>query len=192
MKMSSDQESSDRVLVDKYLDGDINALETLFDRYQHRLTGYILRLTRDPDDAREVAQEVWLRAIRRIRHYRNGQFGGWLARIAHNFIIDRSRKKKPELSLDIASPATGRPAIDNVPAAHHHPADIIGNSEDGRRIAAAVQQLPPEQLEVFLLRVNFDVPFKEIARIQKVSINTALARMHYATARLRKRLEPED
>jgi len=45
--------------------------------------------------------------------------------------------------------------------------------------------LPPDQREVFLMRVESDLPFKEIARIQKVSINTALARMQYALNKLR-------
>ena len=48
----------------------------------------------------------------------------------------------------------------------------------GKRILAAVEKLPPDQREVFLMRTEGDIPFKQIAKIQKTSINTALARMH--------------
>jgi RNA polymerase sigma-70 factor (ECF subfamily) len=54
-----------------------------------------------------------------------------------------------------------------------------------------VDALPAEQRAVFLMRTQADVPFKEIARIQKVPINTALARMHYAVQRLRGVLEAD-
>ena len=61
----------------------------------------------------------------------------------------------------------------------------------GPRIAAAVAKLPAEQREVFLMRMEGDLPFKEIARIQKVSINTALARMQYALNKLRQDLKSD-
>jgi DNA-directed RNA polymerase specialized sigma24 family protein len=62
-----------------------------------------------------------------------------------------------------------------------------GADEEGlrRKIADAVEKLPLEQKEVFILRSRSDMPFKEIAKMQKVPINTALARMQYALAALR-------
>ena len=59
----------------------------------------------------------------------------------------------------------------------------------GARIEAAVRSLPQEQREVFLLRTEGDVPFKDIARIQGTSVNTALARMQYALQKLRTELK---
>ena len=61
----------------------------------------------------------------------------------------------------------------------------------GQRIESAVRQLPEEQKEVFLMRVRGDLPFKDIAAIQGVSINTALARMQYAIVKLRNALKSE-
>jgi RNA polymerase sigma-70 factor (ECF subfamily) len=52
-------------------------------------------------------------------------------------------------------------------------------------VARAVLELPDEQREVFLMRTLSDMPFKEVARVQRVSINTALARMQYALSKLR-------
>ena len=71
------------------------------------------------------------------------------------------------------------------------PSRQLEDGETGVEIAQAVRQLPPEQREVFIMRVQGDLPFKEIARVQKVSINTALARMQYALSKLRDLLAEE-
>jgi RNA polymerase sigma-70 factor (ECF subfamily) len=72
------------------------------------------------------------------------------------------------------------------------PDQLINREDDPRpRIAEAVKTLPEEQKEVFLLRTEGDLSFKEIAEIQKVSINTALGRMQYALAKLREELKDD-
>ena len=75
----------------------------------------------------------------------------------------------------------------NPPPAGDEPApgERLEASELGERISGAVAGLPDEQKEVFVMRVRGELPFKEIARIQGVSINTALARMQYAITKLR-------
>jgi RNA polymerase sigma-70 factor (ECF subfamily) len=71
------------------------------------------------------------------------------------------------------------------------PDDVASAAELGGRIAAAVAELPAEQKEVFVMRVELDMPFKTIAEIQGTSINTALSRMQYAVSRLRGLLQEE-
>ncbi len=68
------------------------------------------------------------------------------------------------------------PGSDPARTAHCH--------ELGDRITAAIRALPPSQREVFLLRQESNLPFREIARLQGVTLNTALARMHYAVQKL--------
>jgi RNA polymerase sigma-70 factor (ECF subfamily) len=146
-------------------------------------------MTEGRGDADDVFQEAWFRVIRKHRSYRAGNFRGWLARITHNLIVDRARKRKPDFSLD-ASAGEGRetrPAQDGQP----EPGRAMAARELGQRIAAAVRSLSPEQREVFLMRSQMELSFKEIARIQSVSINTALARMHYAVGKLRGLLADE-
>jgi RNA polymerase sigma-70 factor (ECF subfamily) len=71
------------------------------------------------------------------------------------------------------------------------PAEEVGGTHLGKRIDAAVKTLSPEQKEVFLMRMYANTSFKEIAKIQKCSINTCLARMQYALTKLRSILKEE-
>ena len=107
-------------------------------------------------------------------------------------MIDRSRCRKPNVSLDAATGDEGTETlVDRVPSKGRSPSDAAEGAELRASIQSAVARLPPEQREVFLLRTEGDVPFKEIAQMQGVSINTALARMQYAISRLRKLLHEE-
>jgi RNA polymerase sigma-70 factor (ECF subfamily) len=181
---------TDSELIAQYLAGRVAALEALVGRYQRPLFGFILNMTGRREDADEVFQEVWLRAMRKLDAYREKTFLGWLVRIARNLIIDRARRRKPGVSLD-AAPDEGLPLVELLPASGSDPGRRAAEAELGRRVAEAVARLPHEQKEVFLMRVEAGVPFKEIACIQGVSINTALGRMHYALARLRTELKAD-
>lgn len=184
-------ESTDYELLSRYREGQPDALAQLVDRYRRPLFSYILNMTsKNMTEADEVFQEVWLRVIKKAHRYRKGSFLGWLIRIAHNLIIDRSRRKRPWLLLD-QSGESGSPMVDRLPARTATPSSSVQATELGRRIAEEVEHLPTEQKEVFVLRAQAGMPFKEIARIQKTSINTALARMQYALRKLRNALKED-
>lgn len=177
-------EPTDSELLARYRDGDIAALEDLVQRYRRPLFGFICNMTSNPGEAEDVFQEVWFKVLRKLTLYRERNFLGWLVRIAHNVVIDRSRKWKPDVSLD-AEPEESRSMGEIVPSKDRGPAAQVQSLELGRRIADAVAGLPAEQKEVFLLRVETGLSFKEISAVQKVSINTALARMQYALGKLK-------
>ena len=181
-------ESGDLELVLRYQKGEVEALKSLLERYKRPLFRFILNSVGQGDDADEIFQEVWFRAIKKMDSYRHGNFMGWLFRICHNLIVDRARARQRVLSLDEEN-EEGQSMVDRIPAEGLAPSLAAADGELGRRIRAAVGALPAEQKEVFLLRTEADMPFKEIARVQRVSINTALARMHYAVAKLRDTLK---
>lgn len=176
-----------RLLAD-YRAGDSEALGVLVEKYRRPLFGFIYRFSEGREDADEVFQEVWVRAIKNMNRYRQKNLLSWLFRIAHNLMIDRIRRRRPEVSLET-------PSHDGLPSLAEQLAGAVASPDSetcgrdlGRRIEAAAGRLPPEQREVFWLRMHADLSFKEIAKIQKCSINTALARMQYALSKLRKEL----
>ena len=178
---------SDIERLKRYREGDPNALDALIEQYRRPLYGFILNMTDRPGDADDVFQEVWLRALRNIDHYEDRGFLSWLIRIARNLLVDRFRKRRPEVSYEQEN--EDGCAIENTLADRRNgPADDLAAGDMALRIRNAVEELPEEQKEVFLMRVEAELPFKEIAAIQGISINTALARMQYALTKLRTQL----
>ena len=182
-------EPTDHELMRRYACGNVDALGTLVQRHRRCLYGFILRMTEGREDADGIFQEVWFRVIRKHKSYRAKNFRGWIMRIAHNLIIDRARRRKPGFSLDDSG--NDERGAAPVAAPDIEPAQALAARELGGRIAEAVRLLPLEQREVFLMRSQMDLSFKKIAGIQRVSINTALARMHYALGKLRTLLAEE-
>jgi RNA polymerase sigma-70 factor (ECF subfamily) len=181
---------NDAELLAEYRAGNVEALETLVNRYRRQLFGFILNMLGRSGEEDEVFQEVWLKAIRKIDTYKDKYFLAWLIQIARNLIIDRWRRKKPSASLDRENEQGGT-VLDTIAGNELDPAGMTADKDLGRRIAAAIDELPEEQKEVVLMRVKADLSFKEIAAIQGVSINTALARMQYGLSKLRTLLRDE-
>lgn len=184
-------EQDDATLLAEYRAGNPEALGALVEKYKRPLFGFIIKFSEGREDADEVFQEVWVRAIKNMNRYRQKNLLSWLFRIAHNLMIDRIRRGKKIISFDTPVSDDRTPIGEQLAADRIGPADETGGRELGLRIAAAADDLPPEQREVFWLRMQAGLSFKEIAKIQKCSINTALARMQYALSKLRTELSGE-
>lgn len=173
-----------------YRRGDVAALGALVEKYKRPLYSFLLRFAASPDEAEEWFQETWVRGIRHMNRFRGGRLLSWLFRIAHNLVIDQARRNKPELTLDAplcAAPGAPLPR-DAVVDGAALPDRAAALQDLRARMDAAVAKLPLEQREVFLLRTQAQLPFREIAGIQRCSLNTALARMQYALEKLRSEL----
>lgn len=184
----------DDELLERFDSGDVEAFGVLLSRYQVALYNFILRSVRDTDTASDLLQEVFARVIQRADGFdRRAKFSTWLYTIARNQCIDHSRRMKHRrhASLDATPSASGNnsaplgerigndaPSVDRTAAAPR-----LRN-----RIASAVEELPSEQREVFLMRHVQNMPFAEIAMVVGVSENTAKSRMRYALERLQEAL----
>lgn len=175
-----------------YQKGDVSALEPLVEHFRKPLFSFIHGMLQGRGDAEEIFQEVWLRAIRNLGGFREKNFAGWLFRIAHNLFIDQVRREKKFIQPAADDPSESTtPMIERLADAGLGPDRLTATRDLGARILAAVSALPEEQREVFMMRTEGDVPFKEIARIQGTNLNTALARMQYALQKLRPLLQEE-
>jgi RNA polymerase sigma-70 factor (ECF subfamily) len=169
-------------LIRRWQDGDESAFRTLYERYRRPLYAYLNRLAGGETHlADDLFQQVWLRAIDSFGRYREkDRFLSWLFRIAHNRATDHFRRRKvaAEEVLDYPVPDQTEPV-----------ADRIDQTTISKALEEAIRNLNPDQQEVLELRRN-GVPFKKIAEIQDVSLNTVLGRMHYAVNHLRRALAP--
>ena len=176
---------TDQELIRSYLGGNAQAFDLLYERYRQPLYGYLQNLLRgEKANADDIFQRTWLKAIDNLHRYENREkFSAWLMRIAYNQTIDlfRAGKRRAESEFDEKFEAI-RPAADSFA-----PDSNIQNRELADAIQEAVQTLSPEIRAVFLMRCE-NISFKEIAVIQKCSINTCLARMQYALKKLRTQL----
>ena len=180
-------------LLQQYRKGHHEALETIVELTRVPLYRFILGLVRDPHVAEDVFQDVWLRAIKGLHRYERDRLLAWLFRIARNRVIDLSRKRKPDASLQqpVGSGTEATTLEYFLSSSSPGGERNTSNRELAQRIFQAVDRLPPEQREVYLMRTEAEIPFKEIALAQGVPLNTALARMQYALKRLRSELSED-
>ena len=184
------QNSSDRELLNSYLQGNKSAISTLIEKHNRRVRDYIRMMVGDSDLAADIAQETFIKAVSVIdegRYTDKGKFLSWVLRIAHNKALDYFRSQKNNSSVSESS--AGYNVLGTIKYADKSIEDSMISEQVDADIRALVEQLPDEQREVVMLRYYSDLSFKEIADQTGVSINTALGRMRYALINLRKMIK---
>jgi RNA polymerase sigma-70 factor (ECF subfamily) len=185
--------ADDELLV-RFAAGEAAAFEVLIQRYQTPLYNFILRTIRDGDAAADLLQEAFARVIQRHADFnREAKFSTWIYVIARNLCIDHARRMKHRrhASLDAEGPAGsegGGAWVERLPASQPDLERQAGANSLRNRLALAVEALPEEQREVFLMRQVQQLPFAEIALVVGVSENTIKSRMRYALERLQQAL----
>lgn len=183
---------NDQQLIALYLEGDERAFELLLSRHQQKIYTSIYLFVKDQSLAEDIFQEVFIKIIdtlRKGKYNHEGKFLQWAMRIAYNMCVDyfRRTKRRPQVS-----PTETFDIFDILPAIDDNAEQGIIRSQTHDRIRQLVDQLPPEQREVVILRHYADMSFKEIAKLTRVSINTALGRMRYALINIRKMVEEKE
>jgi len=171
----------------------------LLHRYRGPLFNFILRSVRDRGRAEELYQDVWTRVIERCDEFRgDAKFATWLYTIARNQCIDHQRKMKfrGHASLDAVQAGSDHALGEHVSNPGPSTEQIALGALLRQRIADAVETLPEEQREVFLLRQLQGLAFGEIADLVGIPANTVKSRMRYALMRLQETLrdleEPDE
>src|SRR5258708_11600110 len=173
------QERTDEELLAAFQQGDVGAFEALLRRHRAPLFTFLVRMLGEREKAEDLAQETFLRIVKGAQAWeRRARFQTWLFTIARNLCVDQSRRDRFRRadSLDAQGPpgSEGEPAmIDSVPSREIDPARGAESSRLRPVLARALAALPAEQREVFLLREQAGVPFKEITELTRVNENTA-------------------
>ena len=180
---------SDRQLVEAYHHGNESAFNELLKRYKSKVFGKIMMYVRDRAAAEDIFQDTFVRAIHALKegnYNEEGKFSAWIMRIAHNLCIDYFRivKKMPlTRERDDYSP------FDYIESEQSNSEEDRVKKEVKSDLKRLLSMLPAEQKEIVMMRLHYDMSFKEIADQLDISINTALGRMRYALINLRKLIE---
>ena len=192
----------DETLMLRYQSGDRSSFSVLVKRHQSALYNFALRQVRIPQVAEDVVQETFVRVVQKAPEFKHeARFTTWVYTITRNLCIDHLRKgalrKHPSLDEQRRSGNGGEAEGPTLGEQTADPRASVEREATGTelktRIANAVDKLPDDQREVFLMREISNLPFKEIAEITGVPENTVKSRMRYALERLQEALaEYED
>ena len=185
-----DQEKTDEELLAEFQQGDAGAFERLLRRHRSPLYTFFVRMLGDRARAEDLAQDTFLRIVRGAAAWEHrARFQTWLYTIARNLCVDavrRDRFRRVE-SLDAEDGEEG-PPIDAVPSGSAGPDRQAESARLRPLLQRALLALPADQREVFVLREQAGLPFKEIAELVGANENTIKSRMRYALVALRKAL----
>lgn len=165
--------------------GELDAFEELVRQYEKRVYAVALRSSGSPEDAADITQEVFLRAWRSIESFRGDSgFSTWLFRITMNLCVDHARHKnaQPQIQpLVVGEEDAERPIPDPAPTPEEH----LENSELGRELAAALDEVSEEHRRIVLLRDVSGLSYTEIAEVLEISEGTVKSRLSRARIALR-------
>ncbi len=181
-----DAEPTDEALMLAYGRGDVGAFQTLYARHRGGLFRYLQRHLRQSALAEECFQDVWSRLVAARERYRpEAKFSTWLYQIASNRLTDhwRTQGRHGGFVEDGEERAQREPDPST-------PEREMSQFEQHRRLQLALEELPPEQREAVLLRLDRELPLEEIAQITGVGRETVKSRLRYAMDKLRERLRP--
>jgi len=183
-------ERDEAQLIRRAQNGDLTAFDLLVQRYDKPVLQLIYSMVNDVEDAKDVYQEVFMRAYRALPRFRFGSgFYTWLHRIAINACINYRRRRRTHYPLEESTDENTTwellPASDG-----RNPEEASLNEELARTIDAAIDALPPKLRAVFVLRHYHGYKLSEIAAILKCSEGTVKSYLFRGTQRMRLALRP--
>ncbi len=181
-------DAGDEALMVRFQSGDRSAFALLVRRHQRPLYNFAFRHLASSAAAEEVVQDSFMRVVENASDFRQtSRFTAWLYTIARNLCIDALRKRAPRQHRSLDEPANHDDGLSLAERTADQSANVERSAvsvEMRARLLSAIDQLPDEQREVFLLREISDLPFKEIAGVVGAPENTVKSRMRYALERL--------
>lgn len=186
---SDDQDATDMA---RLAAGQDTALDELMERHGARLFHYLIRLLQNEDDARDLAQETFVRVYQnRTRFDPAARFSTWLYTIATNLARShfRWRERRPQVSLDMENPDTGHDFRESIPDGRASPSDLAQTAERAELVRNAVKNLP-EELRVPLVLFAYERKSQaEIAAILDCSAKAVEMRLYHARQQLKEKLK---
>lgn len=176
--------AEDKMLVDRFKNGDVAAYEEMVNRYWGRIFAMVFQLLKNRQDAEEVTQDAFVRAHRGLENFRgDSSFSTWLFQIATNLARNKywywwRRKRGFTLSLEETFANEGEGTLlDVFPAEGETPTDAAVTQEFVDRVAECMETLNPRHREILELRNVRNLSYEEISDLLGISIGTVKSRI---------------
>lgn len=181
LSLAALESADDRVLVEAFLDGRREAFDVIVERHRRHVYQLCFRFMGNHEDASDLAQDVFVRAFKGLRNFKNeASLGTWLYRVAVNVCLNRRALKRPETEpLDPAAHVDRR--LDS-------PLDRVLRDEKAAVVRQAIEKLPPKQRATLVLRVYQELSHEEIAAVLGSSVGAVKANFFHALGNLRRHL----
>jgi RNA polymerase sigma-70 factor (ECF subfamily) len=175
----------DRVLVWRFNRGDPAALCRIYEKHRDGLLKVAAALLKDRSGIEDVLHDVFVDFAQTTGRFRlRGSLKGYLSICVANRARDMNRTSRRH-SVTSLEDRTAQPAGGNSPAETAISRDLVA------KLDAALAELPEEQREVIVLHLQGELPFREIAKLREISVNTALSRYRYGLEKLRSTFDGE-
>ena len=169
----------DRLAVERCLAGERDAFSELVLRYERPIFAAVLRMVGNPEEAREIVQQAFMKAFEHLSSYdRNKRFFSWMYRVAINEAINHLHARRPSEPLD-----------EELPHFNPGPDTRFEQLEEWGRLHEEILNLEPNYVAVIILRHFVHLSYDEIAAMLKVPEKTVKSRLFAARQQLREALE---
>ena len=199
MSAKTQEVALDRVLIDRFRNGDPTAFEEMVARHWDRIYGMVHQLLKNQQDAEEVTQDAFIRAHRGLANFRgDSAFSTWLYQIATNLARNRywywwRRKRDRTVSFDQpVSEDNDTPLSEVFVGESESPGDVTVTQELIDRIAVGMEKLNAKHREILILRNVKNLSYEEIAVILGISVGTVKSRIARARDSLRELIGGDD
>jgi RNA polymerase sigma-70 factor (ECF subfamily) len=187
-----DADSGDEVLIDRARTGDMTACAALIRRYNQRLYRVIRSVLRTRPDVEDTMQDTYLAALRNLDQFEGrGQFGTWLLRIGTNAALARMRQRVRVVQLDDLEEVDDLERPDLPADAAGTPEQQVSNHEIIAVVEDAMDRLPHDYRQVFMMRTIEGLDTAETAAVLGLGEDAVRQRLHRARAMLQAEIQDQ-
>jgi RNA polymerase sigma-70 factor (ECF subfamily) len=171
----------EEILVDRARTGDMMACEALMRRYNRRLYRVIRSVLRTGSDVEDTMQDTYVAVLRNLDQLKGrAQFGTWLLKIGTNAALARLRQRMRVVQLDDLPDLDDREPLDLAAEATRSPEQQVSNSEIAAIVEEAIDRLPYDYRQVFMLRTIEGLDTTETAEVLGLGEDAVRQRFHRA------------
>ena len=184
--------NADATLIAQLQGGSEAAFRTLVERYQARIYRMVFALLRNPEEAEDVAQEVFVEVYQTIGRFRGeASLSTWLYRLATSRALKNRRRARAKKRFAFFTSLLG---FDNTvlhePPDHAHPQALLEGQQQLQQLVAHLARLPDQQQVAFTLRHEQELSYEQIAAVLGTTVAAVESLLFRARQTLRKHLQP--